>query len=620
VYQIFLSLIKFLVKSTTMSDAEDCFGNLLYYKKRAKPCDPFNGLKVVTRLGEKDKSLNTWSWTVPDDKLPLKFDKCQLEFDAIMPENYVPDNDIAAKAISKLSISIMDTEIFSSYAEGLEYLWFNHCLKKLNYSPQAQEIELFPEGHFDSYELDACDLKTTLVKENGLNCVDNRQQYAKTEWKRPEKSENRSIKFGTDCDPVEFEVCHHRYNLRSPISHGLARQPSVLPPNSKVAIDAVISTTKTMLLRHSDYVMCRVYNASEITGDRTHNKFPYVMKGNSSGSTSNAQLKAAGYLDDEENHFSEQELQDKDGDYEPLLMVEEFEVHLTEDDCDCATKNAANKTKIESGEYTGLAQEVPIGATADGDLTKLIVHGTDFRPHSIIKKVPKVEKQTIDGHEYGIFWKRNVKIPEKNKNCAPHLENVKMMNVFCNPRQDEKPLATSIKGQAKIPFFFPRLKNVSLAPGLRTYEIELSAGPIPYMIIFSGMPHFKIDNPSFTKCVTKTTMHEPGFKIKEFEILVDNYNAFLTPWKEPISHYTNFLMHNGRYINKSVGGGLDFFNFQNQNWMVPMLFDDRQNENATINARITFEAPLTKTWDAMILKIPIDYLVLDKIRRGMYIF
>jgi len=581
-------------------DAQDCFGNLLYYKKRNKPCDSYNDQKVVFRLGKQDKSIDTWTFAVPEDKLPLKIDKNQLFFDLIVPSNYVPDNDVAAKAVSKLTFNVLDSSVFTAYTDGMEYLWFNHCIKKLNYSPQAQEIELFPEGHYDSYDLDAADLENTLVKSNGLTCVENRQLYAEVEWQKADKEADRLIKIGKKQEPVAFEVCHHRYKLRCPLSHGLARQPAVLPPNSKVSIDVQVSSAKKMLMRHSKYVKCRVYNSDDIVGAKNKNKFPYNC------ATPNPTT-AVGDDDDDDDDECDTEDEDEET-IDMIKMIEVRDIHALKAQCDCNTKNADGKNKIETGEYSNLENEAGTKTAA----AVFIVPDT-FEKHSFVKRVPHVTHEYIDGHKYGIFWKREVEKKSKHK---PVMKDVKMMNVYCKPRDNEKPLATSIKGQAKIPFFYPKLHIISCSPGMKTYNIECSSGPVPYMLIFSGMPHCDISNPSYKKCITKTSMHHPDFKIKEFEILVDNYNAFLTPWKAPISHYTNFLMHNGRFENKSVGGGLDFFNFQNQNWMVPMLFDDRQGENATIQVRITFEQALSKTWDALVLKVPIDALILDSIRRG----
>ena len=586
------------------------YGNLLYYTKRNKPVDPFNGLKVVYRLGKRHSSLNSITFEVPEDKLPLKIDKNMLDFELIMPSNYIPDNDVAAKMVNKMTISVLDTVIFSSFTEGLEYTFFNHFLKKLNYSPQAQEVELFHEGHYDSFDIDSRDLPSTSLINVDKNCVENRQQYASQLWKKSEKASEKLIKLGTTNEAVEHEILYNVYKIRAPLAHGLARQPCVLPPGSKVIFDVNLSSSKKMIMRHDKYIKCRVRDPTLII-DYANLCWPY------NGST------------------------DPNS---PILMEEITELHESYAACTCHT-TAAGQTedRLTTNEYHQLEDVYP--SKDDLDKTKWIL-ATTFRPHYAKKTVPKVRRERFPGddHEYGVFWKRFQ--PNSNQNLTqdsededgdfsedssgnssgqslslldnlskPELRKVRMMNVFCNPRESEKPIAYG-SGKAKIPFFYPKLKIQTLQAGMRTYEIECSSGPVPYMLIFTGMPYNRRMRPKFTECITKTTMNDEKFDIQEFEILVDNYNAFLTPWKAPIQHYTNFLLHNGRYDNKAVGGGLDFFNFQNQNWMVPMLFDDRQGENATINVRITFKHALEQNWDAFVMKIPIDNLILDKTSRG----
>ena len=161
------------------------------------------------------------------------------------------------------------------------------------------------------------------------------------------------------------------------------------------------------------------------------------------------------------------------------------------------------------------------------------------------------------------------------------------------------------------------------------------------MIIFTGIEHAR-KNPDSSICMTNTSLKRPGFVIKEFDILVNNVYAFDTPWLTPRDHYVNLLKHNGRYDNKSIGEGVDYFQFIEENWFVPMSFADRVGKDATVEVRIVFEEALTgavqqsqagqtaagdkrcsmnsggdaNSWDAMWLHIPIDSLMLDRNKKS----
>ncbi|CAG5111890.1 Oidioi.mRNA.OKI2018_I69.chr2.g6161.t1.cds [Oikopleura dioica] len=187
------------------------YGQLLYYIPKKKIEDPFTGYKVVMRLATHPLEGEI-CFTVPEDKLPIKLDRCMFHYQMEMPSNFVPDNDVAAKMVNKFEVKILDSTIFSSFTDGLEYAFFNHFIKKLNFSPKAQEIEMFVEGHFDAFDVDSDELETKRVKHNGKTLVENRQQYAEKNW----KPEPDTIKLSTDGSALSYDVlCSARESFTS---------------------------------------------------------------------------------------------------------------------------------------------------------------------------------------------------------------------------------------------------------------------------------------------------------------------------------------------------------------------------------------------------------------------
>ena len=155
--------------------------------------------------------------------------------------------------------------------------------------------------------------------------------------------------------------------------------------------------------------------------------------------------------------------------------------------------------------------------------------------------------------------------------------------------------------------------------GQRTYDIVLSDGVFPHMLILSGMSYKRRMSIGTEICGTKTQMYEPNFEIEQMIIYIDNNEAYRSPWNSPLDFYLNYLKHTGRYFNKAIGGSVDFFRFQTENWCVPLRFDDRRGRRGLVTAQITFRAELTSSWDAFVTKIPVEDLMLDRSKNCMFL-
>ncbi|CAG5101518.1 Oidioi.mRNA.OKI2018_I69.YSR.g17168.t1.cds [Oikopleura dioica] len=293
--------------------------------------------------------------------------------------------------------------------------------------------------------------------------------------------------------------------------------------------------------------------------------------------------------------------------------------HNNAGQCDCAEKLKAKKIKRVIEKFNSELDpysddEVNIKAT---DIKTTAANGTDlkwWRPHDIIEDMVKTEE--IEGQENFaedekmIYFFRENKLDPKER-LKPR--NFLMESVFCDPKTDaERPISTGRDGECVIPFYYPKFTRKTLGTGMSEYDIELSAGPVPKMIIFTGMPYSQASQMTFEKCISKTTMEHPFFKIQEFTIYIDGQPAYRSPWSTATQHYINFMKHNGRWENAATASGLDYFVFKGQNWLVPLIFDnDGEGQTALVTAKIKFADTLVQQWDAMIMRLPVRELFLD---------
>jgi len=559
------------------------FGKLLYLSDTKESDDPYKGEIMVKRLGTMDRPA-TFLFDVPEDKRALKLEECRFTYSIDVNSNYVPDNSLHAKLFKRLVVALYDRRIFDAFDLN-EYTFFNLAKIKLNESDDAQNIELFPMGHFDAHELHASELrdKSRKLVRNGLTIVENRQQYAKKIWKRGETKISLSKAAGAQ--QHEYEQLIHRYSIRAPVTHGIANQRRVIPAGTKCSLEVELNTNAHFLMEIDEYQTCRIPTIS-LLSDLA---FSYPFH-------ENLKLKDHSFKCD-------------------IIAL-----------CECAAKK-------ESGEYYKI---LPLLGDKIDDLEDPSVWdktGKDanglatWSAHIAYKKIADIKTDVFEYDEnypndkdkatsYTEFGWKNQLHPE----TRPFVDQFMFQSVFVNAGASERPLTTGQKGVASIPFLYPKLKAKPFPVGHQSATITVSSGLLPHMLWISGMPHNQYSSPDFHTCMTKTTMHDPDFKIEEFTIYINHKQAYRSPWKEPIDHYLNFLTMNGRIHNKGLGGGIDFFKFQNENWMVPIIFDDSAGLTGVVDVQITFSKPVEKHWDLLVMKIPIEDCEIDMIRKGLNIW
>ncbi|CBY42657.1 unnamed protein product, partial [Oikopleura dioica] len=467
------------------------------------------------------------------------------------------DNDICAKIVQKLEMTILDNRLFSSF-EKHEYNFHNLFSIKMNVSPLAQDCELFSSGRFDHTESDASELDEILIR-NGLTVAENRQQYATKKWVK--NDDGYAFVDGQSLRPFEIEM--DEYEFRAPIIHGLAKQQRVLPTGSRVTFEVTLGQQGNCLMEISEEVKCKIPKS-----------------------------------------LAEQISWPIGGD---LRTTKKSKEHAEVGDCDC------EDSKFTSGHYLEVHETAVIGGdprhsdpsdcydktVADGKYTKWRAHSVDYNAFDY--------ENIEDDTSHVTFYKKHKLNPTDL--MAP-LE-YSLESVFCKASKKQAPLSTGNKGEAMIPFYYPKLKRAILSPGLAMYLEPVSTGPLPKMIIITGMSHSRYESSDFQKTSTKTQLYAEGFKIKSFTVYIDNIPALRSPWKSAHEHYLNFMKHNGRWTNKAVALGQDFFHFRDQNWMVPLFFDDSIGNTGHIQIQIEFEEPLSDHWDLLSFVVPVNELLLD---------
>ena len=165
------------------------------------------------------------------------------------------------------------------------------------------------------------------------------------------------------------------------------------------------------------------------------------------------------------------------------------------------------------------------------------------------------------------------------------------------------------KHESFIPFYNPKFARIELQAGRQEYDRELSSGLRPKAILVTGIP-FARKPPSFERCSTKTQLHWPGFEIGELTILVNDEPAYKTPFTNDVQHYVHFLEQTGNFGGKR-GVGIDFFDFRDQNWLIPLLSNDTNGEPATIKINIKFDKVLEENYDILVLTTPYEEVLLN---------
>ena len=233
------------------------------------------------------------------------------------------------------------------------------------------------------------------------------------------------------------------------------------------------------------------------------------------------------------------------------------------------------------------------------------------------KKTPKISSVKISEKEsLYIFGVR--KQLDKDEQFKP--DEFLFESVFKQPEsKEEYPIQTGDKNVSAIPFYYPKFTRITLPIGKDFYEKELNSGPLPKLIVFSGMPYKQTREYSFTKCMSKTGLYTPGFKIKEFTIFINDEPAYRSPYTTGVQHYINFIKQkNGRWEGRRCeGDGIDYFTFRDQSWMVPITFDDAAGKSAVIRVRVDFENVLMEQYDFLFTKLPYHELHLNSETKGM---
>ncbi|CAG5106263.1 Oidioi.mRNA.OKI2018_I69.chr1.g2762.t1.cds [Oikopleura dioica] len=547
------------------------YGRLLYLNTRTgddEDDNPQKGYTVMCKLGVEEVP-GLIRFRIPDHSKSLKLDQCMFLCTLEAEENYVPDNDYHSKIVSTLVVKILDSPLLTSF-DVREYAFFTKFLTKLNYSSEAQEVEMFPSGHYDSRDVDADKLEKYLVKHNGYTLKHHRQKFAEPVW----KNSPTKFKFKTGAEEIEYETLSYRYHVRTPIYHGLCRQPRVIPPHIATEFDIRLNKAPSCLLQSSEFQKCRI----------PIEKMKELLAGSHD------------YSDDLELEYRVLE-------------------HRIADECNCASlqTRTLEYEQIKVIGYHPVSKE-NLATMADKSNIGAEYPQNTWQPHIVRYKIPRVKQQKFGDKAYGLFWRRF----NMDENKLPKLMDHMIEAVFCNASSDEKPITNkNNKHLAKIPFFNPRCFSKNEPGGRTSYTYTISTGSFPYMIIFSGLAHTRNAKFDFRTCPVKTSMNDPKFKICEFSIRINQTNVFRTPWRTPTQHYINFLQHNGRYDNKAIGGNVDFDQFQNEDWCVPMRFDDRKGNYGLIEVEVVFDRELdvNDTWDAIVFRVPTADLTLDNVRK-----
>lgn len=566
------------------------YGNQIYKTGDTHTEDPEKNFRFVARLGNDDTDGHS-RFVVPDDKYPLKPDQLLFLMQFEIPSNYVPDNDMPAKMIKKLEVKILENLVFQCY-NNYEYFFLNHFLTKLNYSNLSQDTELFYKGRFDHFDIHADMMQTQIVRYNGKNVMENRQIYADEAW----VASDVTIPEIGGLSNVKTEAKSYVYSFKCPIAHGITRQPKVIPPGSKLEFDMTFHDPEYMLMKPSEWREYRFKSGGNAIFNPDELKWSQKI----------TDLQIMTELKYEYHDFA-------DSTTTPCMCI------ASEFGPTFGTVRAEKITPIKGQDNT-----YP-------DITKVM---TDKTEHYAVRRVPKIRIEPVlapDGsklYDYVYFFKKYDLGANSNDNDTSskaantdmtskaqiykYLKKIELESVFCNASKKDMPVSTG-KKKIKLPIYYPRLQIKTLRSGLSTYEIELVCGTLPHMIIFSGKSHNSNSDGDFSKCVTQTSLNEPGFEIIDFNVFLNNRRILRTPWNHGLDHYINFIKHTGRYENKALGGSTDYFNFLNTNWCVPIRFGENEGRDGTVTVQLTFSKTLDENnlWDAFIMSIPSANLLLD---------
>ncbi|CAG5104570.1 Oidioi.mRNA.OKI2018_I69.chr1.g1346.t1.cds [Oikopleura dioica] len=269
-------------------------------------------------------------------------------------------------------------------------------MKKLNYSTDAQEVELFPQGTYDSRDVDSDKLATTLTKNGSKSLVENRQQYSLKYWKKAVED----IALTPEGEKVSCDELFNVYTVRAPINHGLCRQPKCLPAGSRLQFEMVKNFASKILAKHNAFQECRMLTS--IFERLTTDKYSFSND---------------------------------------LELEEKTTVCRIVEECKCAElvvnyPDMVVKQLKEGRFYTPVNENVK--SDAHGLFDKEQIEGKTgvlsykyWQPHTTTIKVLKTQtmKDETDKLDYTIFYKKKDKHDHEEPNITDHM----LESVYCTP-------------------------------------------------------------------------------------------------------------------------------------------------------------------------------------------
>lgn len=541
------------------------YGRLLDYDPKEYIEDPYKGFKTVRRDGH-NSTGRIWKFEAPEENLKLKLKESRLSFSIECESKIIPDNDLLARMTEKLDLLVNNVRLTGTN-EPIESTMLAFYSNKLNYSREAQESELFLQGHFDSTTCDKEDLLKTTVKFTGLKVPEHRQSFAQKTWVEKIDKSIKTSDFGS----MKYDVQNFKWKIRAPIPHGLAKQSKVFPIDTQVVLELTMARANNFLIETAEYCRVRVKKAEY------DEKFTMPSR-------------------------------------DPNLYVPQKSVTCMKlSECKCKANNERDDFTIVSigqipDENDALLAPIP----TKEKFLETYMTGTAFVAHKTTFKTPETEKyiDEVTGEEddtYKILFYEN----KLRHETAARISDLALESVLIhNPLKSESPLVVK-KGVCKIPFLNYKLHLLTHNAGVKKYTSRLSQGRLPHMAIYTGMPDTRYNEKEAHTCKTKTSMYEHGFEIEELIIAIDDNPIMGTPWTTPEQFYENYLRQVGRMDNTSIAGSISFDQFVKENWMVPMHFDEHERLVGQLSVTVKFKNVLALAWRPLILMVPTEELHID---------
>lgn len=537
------------------------YGKLLEYSAKEQIEDPYKGYKTVRRGSATPGNASTYQFEAPEETMLLSMKHSRFIFDLELESNIIPDNDIYARMIKRLEMSVNDVRVTFA-GDDRETAFLAQYSTMLNFTKEAQESEMFLQGRFDSTAHDFEELMNETIRYSGKNVVDHRQSFAHVDWIQ---DYSKHINIGNN-ENIPFSKKIFKWRMRAPIPHGIAKQLKVIPIDTKVVIDLRIGEKELFLIEHEAHMAVRIRMS-----DFGKINYPWV----------------------------DPKLE--------IVRVEDVE-HLTFEECDCNDW----KKCISIEQIAGTADESVVTGVAER--LKAWTKEAGFVAHQVTLETVRCEEyydeQNQPDNNYIVVFYEN-----PMDRISNFMKNFELeANLIKSPRKIQSPLIVK-KGICKIPFLNSRLFVSSFPTGMRMYEQRLSHGRLPHMAIFTGQSMTRYNAEDAKTCPVKTALYESGFEIEEFTILVNDVPIMGTPWNTAEQFYENYLRQIGRMDNFANSGSLDYFEFIENNFIVPMHFDEHDNLVGQLSVKIKFKTPLVEAWKPIYMVVSTMDLEIDTPKR-----